>query len=177
VRYRRGVITLRPIEAADGEPLYALVAGTDIPDSLLWDGPASLDEMRESIAMRAAETARGERHQFAIVLDGRAIGSCDVRPDGDFRGDMGLWIGRDFHGRGYGTETVRLVARYAFERLQLAKLEATVFVGNMASRRCFEKCGFTLEGTIRRAVRKRGRFVDEWLFGLLPEELVAVVGG
>ena len=169
--YRRGVITLRPILAEDADTLYPLIAGTDIPDTLLWDGPASLDELREGLELRAAGTARGELHQFAIMLDERAIGSCDVRPDDEFRGDMGLWIGRDFHGRGYGTETVRLVARYAFERLQLAKLEATVFVGNVASRRVFEKCGFTLEGTIRRAVRKRGRWVDEWLFGLLPEEL------
>jgi RimJ/RimL family protein N-acetyltransferase len=84
-----------------------------------------------------------------------------------------LRIGRDLHGRGHGTAAVRLAARYAFEELRLAKLEAAVFVGNVASRRIFEKNGFTLEGTIRRAVRKRGRFVDEWLFGLLPEELVS----
>ena len=66
---------------------------------------------------------------------------------------------------------MRLLARYAFDELGLAKLEATVFVGNVASRRIFEKNGFLLEGTIRRAVRKRGRFVDEWLFGKLAEEL------
>ena len=70
-----------------------------------------------------------------------------------------------------GTEAVRLAARHAFEALRLAKLEAGVFVGNLPSRRIFEKSGFLLEGTIRRAVSKRGRFVDEWLFGLLPEEL------
>ena len=59
----------------------------------------------------------------------------------------------------------------AMVQLRLEKLEATVFVGNVASRRVFEKNGFLLEGTIRRAVKKRGRLVDEWLFGLLPEEL------
>ena len=61
-----------------------------------------------------------------------------------------------------------------YERVQigqvLKKLEATVFVGNHASRRAFEKNGFTLEGTIRRAVRKRGVLVDEWLFGIVGEE-------
>ncbi|MGZ3427570.1 MAG: GNAT family N-acetyltransferase [Polyangia bacterium] len=165
------MITLRPILASDADPLYPLLAGTAVPDTLLWDGPDSLDEYREAIATRASQAARGEIHMFAIATVDAPIGTLDVRPENDFRGDMGLWIGHGQHGRGYGTEAVRLAARYAFERVGLQKLEATVFVGNDASRRIFEKNGFQLEGTIRRAVRKRGRFVDEWLFGLLREEL------
>ena len=167
------MITLRPIAADDADPLYALIAGTDISDTLLWDGPLSLDEMRASIANRAAGTAAGDLHQFAIVLDGDVIGSCDVRADEPFRGECGLWIAHAHQGRGHGSETVRQLARYAFDRMQLAKLEAKVFVGNVASRRIFERNHFQLEGTIRRAAHKRGRFVDEWLFGLLPEELGA----
>jgi RimJ/RimL family protein N-acetyltransferase len=165
------VITLRPILASDADPLYPLVAGTDIADTLQWDGPASLAELREAIAARAAQVARGELHMFAIVTEDAPVGALDVRPENDFRGDLGLWIGRGYHGHGYGTEAVRLATRYAFERVGLHKLEATVFVGNVASRRIFEKNGFQLEGTIRRAVRKRGRFVDEWLFGILREEI------
>jgi RimJ/RimL family protein N-acetyltransferase len=165
------VITLRPLVASDADPLYPLVAGTDVADTLLWDGPESLSEFRDAIAERAAKVARGEVHMFAIVTEDAPVGTLDVRPENDFRGDVGLWIGRGHHGRGYGTEAVRLATRYAFDRLRLAKLEATVFVGNVASRRIFEKNGFLLEGTIRRAVRKRGRFVDEWLFGQLREEL------
>jgi RimJ/RimL family protein N-acetyltransferase len=45
-----------------------------------------------------------------------------------------------------------------------------VFTGNYPSRRAFEKNGFRLEGTVRRAVQKRGQLLDEWLLGLLPEE-------
>lgn len=162
------MIALRPIRADDADTLYPLVAGTRVTDTLLWDGPASLEELRESLARLEAAP---DKQMFAIVDDERPIGCCDVRPESDFRGDCGLWIGEPHHGRGYGTEAVRLLSRYAFDELGLAKLEATVFVGNVASRRIFEKNGFVLEGTIRRAVRKRGRFVDEWLFGKLREEL------
>ncbi len=165
------MITLRPIRAEDADRLYPLVAGTDVSDTLQWDGPESLDDFREAIGDRSSRVARGELHMFAIVAGDEPVGTLDVRPENDFRGDMGLWIGHAHHGRGYGTEAVRLATRFAFERVGLAKLEATVFVGNVASRRVFEKNRFTLEGTIRRAVRKRGRFVDEWLFGILREEL------
>ena len=166
------MITLRPIRGEDADLLYPHLIGTGVPDTLLWDGPASLDEYRTSLSRFAEGTACGELHHFAIVDGEQPIGCLSVRPENEFRGDTGLWIGRDFHGRGVGTEAVRLAARYAFDTLKLEKLEATVFVGNVASRRVFEKNGFRLEGTIRRAVKKRGRLVDEWLFGLLPEELV-----
>jgi ribosomal-protein-alanine N-acetyltransferase len=165
------LITLRPIVASDADPLYPLIAGTDVPDTLLWDGPASLAEFREAIATRASQVARGELHMFAIVTADAPVGAIDVRPENDFRGDLGLWVGHGQHGLGYGTEAVRLATRYAFERLGLHKLEASVFVGNHASRRIFEKNGFRLEGTVRCAVRKRGGFVDEWLFGILRDEL------
>ncbi|MCU1279686.1 MAG: acetyltransferase, family [bacterium] len=164
------MITLRPIVATDADPLYPLVAGTDVPDTLLWDGPESLAEFRQSIALRAEKVARGELHMFAIVTVDAPVGCISLRPDNDFRGELALWVGRGCQGLGYGTEAVRLAARYAFQRVALHKLDAPVFVGNVASRRIFEKNGFQLEGTVRRAVRKRGRFVDTWLLGLLREE-------
>jgi predicted acetyltransferase len=71
-----------------------------------------------------------------------------VRPsEQKFRGDCGLWIGEAWHGKGYGTRVVAELKRIAFEQIKMEKLEAGVFVGNIASRRIFEKNGFQLEGT------------------------------
>jgi hypothetical protein len=61
-----------------------------------------------------------------------------------------------------------------FWRLTLEKIEATVFVGHWASRRIFEKNHFILEGTIRKAVQKRGEARDEWLFGITREDYLSV---
>jgi len=85
---------------------------------------------------------------------------------------MDIFLTTRVHGRGIGTEAVRLATRFAFERAALHKLEAGVFVGNVASRCIFEKNGYALEGTIRRAVKKRGQFVDDWRFGILREEVL-----
>ena len=174
------MISLRAPLASDAEALYPLLAGTGVTDTLLWDGPDSLDGYRETWRVTAEQVARGEKHTLVIVesASGAAIGTAGVRPMGapgcapSFRGDLGLWIGVPYQGRGLGTLTVRALIEYGFERLKLDKIEATVFVGNEASARVFIKNGFTLEGTIRRAVRKRGRLVDEWLFGIVPEDLI-----
>jgi len=147
-----------------------MVAGTPVTDTLLWDGPASLDEYRAALARFAAASPPGGDQHFVIESDGAAIGMIGVRPLSDFRGDVGLWIAQDHQGRGHGTEVVRLVTGYGFGRMGLQKLEAGVFVGNHSSRRIFEKNGYRLEGTVRRAVRKRGRLLDEWRLGLVPED-------
>ncbi len=112
-------------------------------------------------------------HLFTIVerVSGRLAGNLDVRPyRGSHRGDMGIWLGEDFQGRGLGTAAIGRAVDYGFTNLGLLKMEAFVFTGNYPSRRAFEKNGFRLEGTVRRAVQKRGQLLDEWLLGLLPEE-------
>lgn len=68
------------------------------------------------------------------------------------------------------TEALPLLARYLFETRTLRRLQLTVVVGNLASKRVAAKCGFTGEGIARKAVFLRGRHVDlEW-FSLLREQ-------
>jgi RimJ/RimL family protein N-acetyltransferase len=172
------MITLRAPLASDADALYPLLAGTSLTDTLLWDGPDSLDSYRESWRATADRVARGESHAFAVVETATetVIGFARVGllngfgAAVPFRGELGLWIGTQYQRRGFGSLVVRRLCEYGFKTLSLDKLEGSVFVGNEASRRIFEKNGFMLEGTIRRRVKKRGKLVDEWLFGILRED-------
>jgi [ribosomal protein S5]-alanine N-acetyltransferase len=170
------MITLRPVLGADAPLLFPLLYQTHVCDTLLWDGPPSLEDYAARIALSEADVRRGAKHMFTIVETAteRPAGTASVRPeDVKFRGDVGLWIGEPFHGKGYGTLVVRELVRYAFDVLAMEKLEASVFTGNIASRRIFEKNGFQLEGTIRKATKKRGSFLDDWIFGITREEYLA----
>jgi RimJ/RimL family protein N-acetyltransferase len=169
-------ISLRPPEPGDAEILYPLIHQTRVTDTIVWEGPESLPDYREALQQRRQATLDGQLHYFAIVetATGQPIGTATLRPYPDgYRGDIGLWIGEPFHRKGYGTRVIGHLISYGFRVLNLIKIEGTVFVGNWASRRIFEKNGFRLEGTIRMAVIKRGMGVDEWLFGLLREEYLA----
>jgi [ribosomal protein S5]-alanine N-acetyltransferase len=168
------LVHLQPVAESDAEELFPLVKDSSVTDTLLWDGPESLADLKSGLKVRENLFAEGKCHQFTIVetSTGRRIGSIDVRPNEEpFRGDMGLWLGVPYQGKGYGTDAVKQILKYAFEDLMMEKVEAKIFVGNIGSRRIFEKCGFQLEGTIRCCAIKRGKFVDEWLFGILKEEL------
>ncbi|MFM1921727.1 MAG: putative acetyltransferase, partial [Candidatus Hydrogenedentota bacterium] len=73
-------------------------------------------------------------------------------------------------GRGIATEAVRLVVDFGFNCLHANRIEARVYGWNPASARVLEKCGFKLEGRLRRRMLKQGERTDQLIFGLLPED-------
>lgn len=108
---------------------------------------------------------------FAICLaaEGRHIGNIKLGPIQWLhrRADLSLFIGaRDCWGQGYASETIALVRDWAFRELDLQKLSAGIYAGNIGSRRAFEKCGFALEGTLRQEVVSAGTRLDIWRLGL-----------
>jgi ribosomal-protein-alanine N-acetyltransferase len=70
-------------------------------------------------------------------------------------------------GHGYTTAAVRAVVRYAFEDLDLHRVEAACQPDNIASRRVLEKCGFTQEGIARAYLKINGQWRDHLLFGIV----------
>ena len=87
---------------------------------------------------------------------------------------MGYWLAPQARGRGYATAAVRLVARWGFDRLGLARLELFTDVDNVASQNVATRCGFRREGLLRShlLVRSRGERRDSLVYGLLAEDLV-----
>lgn len=85
--------------------------------------------------------------------------------------EVGYQIYRDEdRGKGYITEALKLFTAYLFESKRINRLEIEVTVGNIASRRVAEKCGFKYEGLKRQANYKNGAYVDIELLSLIREE-------
>jgi RimJ/RimL family protein N-acetyltransferase len=76
-------------------------------------------------------------------------------------------------GKGYATDAVRVLARFAFEELDLYRLSVNTAAHNTAACRVLEKCGFVKEGCARLAVYCGGRRWDQLTYGLLRTELAA----
>jgi [ribosomal protein S5]-alanine N-acetyltransferase len=70
-------------------------------------------------------------------------------------------------GRGYMTEAVRLLVDYLFETKPRHRIHLVILPDNAASRRIAEKCGFTLEATLREPFFHRGKNVDVLMYSLL----------
>jgi len=79
-------------------------------------------------------------------------------------GDKGLW------GSGVGEEATRLIADYAFQRLNLNRVTLGVFAEHESAVRCYEKVGFRVEGRIRQDLFLEGEYKDRLWMGLLRSE-------
>lgn len=172
LRYTSGkMVELRPITESDADELFPLISCPEVTNLLGWPGPASVEQFRTLLREREERMRSGSYYAFTIISKtAMPIGNITILPSkANFSGDMGLWIGSQFHGFGYGTEAVRLAVRLGFEELKLHRLEARVFSQNAASRRIFEKNGFTLEEIRREAVLIHGSLFDEWIFAVLNQ--------
>lgn len=72
--------------------------------------------------------------------------------------------------KGIGTETIMAIMRYAFDELQLHRLDGSRFVDNFPSRNVYMKCGWVEEGIRRNYICKGGKYRDLVITGILAEE-------
>lgn len=87
--------------------------------------------------------------------------------------DLGYHLLPAEWGRGYATEAARAMIRWAFENLDIHRIQADITEGNIASERVLIKCGFTVEGVWRESCWEHERFVNIKQFGLLRREYEA----
>lgn len=73
-------------------------------------------------------------------------------------------------GKGYGHAAMLLALRYAFEELNLHRLQLTVFSYNTTAIRLYERLGFQREGIYREFLERDGQRHDMFLYGLLQRE-------
>ncbi|MBN1453524.1 MAG: GNAT family N-acetyltransferase, partial [Anaerolineales bacterium] len=83
----------------------------------------------------------------------------------------GIGIGvREFWGKGFGTDAMRLILRYGFVELNLRRVSLNVFEFNQRALRSYEKAGFRVEGSQRQYIQREGRRWDIVFMGILREE-------
>lgn len=74
--------------------------------------------------------------------------------------------------QGYGKESTRLMVQYAFETINLNRIQLHVFCGNERAVNAYKKTGFKIEGTLRQAMYRAGTYHDFYVMGLLREDFI-----
>lgn len=84
---------------------------------------------------------------------------------------LGIGIGDTaYQGKGYGSEALQLILRYAFHELNLNRVGLEVISYNERAVRSYEKAGFCHEGRKREAVLRNGEQYDLLVMGILRSE-------
>ncbi|TWT16013.1 GNAT family N-acetyltransferase [Planomicrobium sp. CPCC 101079] len=85
-------------------------------------------------------------------------------------GWISIALGTDYQGKGYGTEAMQILLNYAWNELNLHRVQLTVFEYNKPAIAMYEKLGFQKEGVYREFLQRDGKRFDMYLYGLLTSE-------
>jgi ribosomal-protein-alanine N-acetyltransferase len=89
------------------------------------------------------------------------------------RAEIGYAVGRSYWSNGYMREALQAFIRYAFNTLDLLRLEADIDPRNSASARTLERLGFQQEGLLRERWVVNVEISDTALYGLLKSDWLA----
>ena len=114
-------------------------------------------------------------YPFAIrtLTDDQLLGECLLHSLNASRryATVGIVIGdKSQWGKGYGTDAMRVLLRYAFLELNLNRVQLWVFDYNERGIRSYEKCGFVREGTARQMLYREGAYHNIHLMAVLRED-------
>ncbi|MDR1918565.1 MAG: GNAT family N-acetyltransferase [Tannerellaceae bacterium] len=107
--------------------------------------------------------SKSPQQDFAIVIDGKAVGGIGVVPLSDverFSAEVGYWLGESYWNKGIGTQVLIAFSEYLLAHTNLVRLFACVYAYNLPSVRILEKAGFRKVGTLQKAAFKNNRFTD-----------------
>ena len=108
----------------------------------------------------------------ARVCDNRIIGTLTLASldEKNRRAELGFCLARSLWGNGYMREAVEIGLEFAFDQMDLMRVEADVDPNNTASLRLLAEMGFQREGYLRERWRVAGKVSDSVLLGLLRRE-------
>lgn len=171
VELRDGDLILR---AWTEDDVAVLVRACNDPEITHWI-PVIPSPYTEDDALRfvRGEFPGAPEHSFAIAVERSVVGAIGMGLNSQgYRGTIGYWVAAWARGEGYCTIALRALARWAFDELELRRLDLITDPDNIGSQRVAEKVGFVREGVMRNhLLHSDGRLRDSVMFSLLPGEL------
>ena len=164
-------IYLRAMEPEDME-MYREMANDPETERLLggWSFPIS---KREQLSWYERAVSDKNNLRFTIVVQEteEASGMLNLV-------DIDWKNGSAFHGirlsgnkgKGFGTDAVMTIMKYAFEELRLIRLDGSFIEYNLPSQGLYKKCGWVIEGTKKKAYYRNGQHYNLLIAGITDEE-------
>ena len=109
-----------------------------------------------------------ERRSDRVLVGAITLDNIRRGPAQD--GTLGYWIGQTYARQGFMREAIDGLVHYAFEELDLSRIQAACLPENKASRGVLEKCGFKYEGVAQSYLQINGRWRNHVLYSNLRSD-------
>ena len=166
-------LILRPLVFKDAEDIAENLNNINVSRYLsIVPYPYNLKNAKEFIKI-----TRKSRNFFAIALKSseKVVGIIVLMNVDSYvkKADIGYWLGEKYWRQGIAAEALLAIVKFAFSKLKLVRLQATVAIKNKSSVKLLRKAGFKKEGLRRKALRAKstGKWHDTYDFGLLRSDV------
>jgi ribosomal-protein-serine acetyltransferase len=171
-------VLLRPWDERDAHALWEAVDSTraSLAEYMPWvhefrvpaDAASTIRRLRSLWLTRAELIVGIFDKATGAVLGGSGLSRIDWQIR---RFEIGYWLRDSVVGRGYATETVQVLTRFAFGQLDANRVELQMIPSNTRSRAIPERLGFVYEGRLRRSLPDvNGNAADREIFALIRDD-------
>ena len=174
-------VMLRPLVAPDF-PAWSEVRQRNHDWLTVWepmrspyapDPSTDRDAFTSRCNLQERDRQTGASYSFGLFVDNALAGQVNLNNvvRGALQsGTIGYWIDQARAGHGYVAEAVAVLFRYAFEELELHRIEICIVPRNRNSHRVMEKLAIREEGTAQRFLEINGVWEDHVRYGITAEE-------
>ena len=167
-------LRIRRLTMRDAQDIYRYSRDPEVARHVLWDAHRSIGDSRAYLRYMLRRYRAHEPASWGIELleTGRVIGTIGFMwiQDENASAEVGYSLAREYWNRGIMTEALAAVIRYAFDGMDLNRVEAQHETTNPASGAVMRKCHMTREGTLRSRLFNKGRYVDVELYAILRRD-------
>jgi RimJ/RimL family protein N-acetyltransferase len=166
-------VTLRELCLEDAPSLFTMIASEEV-SRFISPPPSSIEGFERFIAWAVRERQHGRYVCFAVVPEGMttAIGLFQLRSleTGFANAEWGFALGSGFWGTGLFMECATLVLDFAFDVVNVHRLEARASAANARGNGALRKLGAVQEGVLRRSFFRGGEYHDQVMWSVLASD-------
>lgn len=163
-------ITIRPIRLGDEEDINRLRRMPGVFENILGLPTENIERNRQSIL----HMDRNTHHLVAVNEDHQVIGSICLtvfsNPRKQHVGSLGIMVDKNYQGEHIGSQLMEAILNLADQWLMLVRIELSVFVDNEKAIGLYKKYGFEIEGKLRKAAVRNGKYVDEYIMARVTDK-------
>jgi len=169
---RGNKIYLRPISENDVDWICQGENSPDVREAMFFSLPITLSREKEKIQ----QYLESQESIVLIIVENET--NIPIGQTAFFRID---YISRstifylvifnsDYWSLGIGSEVTEVMINYAFQTLNLNRIQLHVCAENTPAIKIYQRTGFVKEGVLRQAMYRNGNYVDFWVMGMLRQD-------
>ena len=167
---------LRLLQLTDADRVFELTNQNRayLSEWLPWvDSTQSVDDTKAFLDMVEGHHAAKKGVHCCVVFQEQLVGLIGLRFNAEtYVTNLGYWLSADASGRGLMTRAVQTLCRYAFDELNVERIEIRAATDNSRSWEIPERLGFTREGVLRRCEKIADRYLDHYMYSLIRTDKV-----